>query len=328
LHRRDTPPYGLRTEDSDWIDARAVAEANARTDVEGTATVPWAPREKLRIVNVEIMSPDWKIENTDLGRISDGITTVHASRKWLVEGRLLMPGDASAFGLLITGFGRSGHGGDIPYVRARRNGTFALRVPSDYTYALEIDDTEWASERWSGMIAGKGIGKPAEITMNVYPATPLTIHVTRGPRRDPVVNAWAEVSSVKDSVASISRWLWTDARGVARTGVGKGEQIVTLRLDPWTEERTIQVAGNEPVEVEFHRSWKGERHVTGRLLFDGGRYAPSPMLVARAWTPQPQTPAQLLEFQPQVRPDGTFEVAFDAETRSLLFVDPPRQRSG
>ena len=250
----------VRTADSDWIVAREVAETNVRTDAAGTATVPWAPREKLKTVNVVIMSPDWKIEETDLERVSEGITTVHASRKRHVEGRLVMPGGASALGLLITGFGVSGHGGDVLYARARRDGTFALRVPSDYTYYLEIDDTQWASDLWSGTILGKDTGKPAQIIMNVYPATPLTIRVTRGPRRDPVVNAWVLVASInKNATAYNSRWLWTDARGVARTGVGKGVQKVTLRLDPWTEERTIQVTSSEPVEVEFHRPWQGER---------------------------------------------------------------------
>ena len=234
---------------------------------------------------------------------------------------------ASAEGLLITGFGRDGHGGDFPYVRARRDGTFALRVCSDYNYKLEIDDTQWSSEPWSGKVLGKDTREPAEITMNVYPATPLTIRVTRGPRRDPVLNAWVEVSSIdKGTASNLSRWLWTDARGMARTGVGKGPQKVTLRLDPWTEERTIQAASGNLVEVEFHRPWQGDRHVTGRLLLDGARYAPSAMLVAHAWTPRDGRPP--LEVQPQARPDGTFEVAFDAEALSLLFVDPPRQISG
>jgi hypothetical protein len=89
--------------------------------------------------------------------------------------------------------------------------------------------------------------------MKVYPATPLTIRVTRGLQREPIVHAWVVVSSVKDSVDKTRRWLWTDARGVARTGVAKGLQKVTLRSDPWTEERTIQVTSDEPVEVEFHR---------------------------------------------------------------------------
>jgi RNA polymerase sigma factor (sigma-70 family) len=316
----------VRIEGSDWIELRGVAEARVRTDAEGTAAVPWAPREKLKIVNVRIIGSDWKKDETDLERIGEGITTVHASRTRHVEGRLVMPEGASAEGLLITGNGTGTESrGDRQYARARRDGTFALRVRSDYTYELEIDDTQWASERWSGMIVGKDVEKPTEIIMNVYPATPLTIRVTRGRELDPVVSAWVVVSSVKDSADNIRRWLWTDARGVARTGVGKGEQKVTLRLDPWTEERTIQVGSNEPVEVEFNRPSQVERHVTGRLLLDGALYAPSPMLVARGWTPQTSGPP--LEFQPQVRADGTFEVDFDTDNLSLLFVDPNRYRS-
>ena len=48
--------------------------------------------------------------------------------------------------------------------------------------------------------------------------------------------------------------------------------------------------------------------------------------MARAWTPQP--PTIPLQFEPEVRPDGTFEVAFDAESLSLFFMDRERQRSG
>ena len=315
----------VRTENSDWIDPSAVAEAHVRTDAAGIATVPWAPREKLKYVDVGIIGSDWKIDETDLQRVGEGTTTVHAHRKRLVEGRLVMPGGATAAGILITGFGRGPKNhGDIPYVRARRDGTFALPACSDYTYVLGIDDTQWASELWSGVIVGKDTPTPTEIAISVYPATPLTMRVTRGPRRDPVVNAWLVLSSSNDNF--IRRWLWTDARGVARAGVGKGAHTVTLRLDPWTEERSIRVASTEPIDVEFHRPWQGNRQVTGRMLLNGAHYTPSPGLVAHAWTPQGGRPP--LEFQLKVRPDGTFDVAFDAETLSLLCVDPPQRRSG
>ena len=70
-----------------------------------------------------------------------------------------------------------------------------LRVPSEHGYVLGIDDLKWASDPWTGMILGKDSAKPAEITMKVYPATPLTVRVTRGPRRDPVANAWVDLTS-------------------------------------------------------------------------------------------------------------------------------------
>ena len=69
-------------------------------------------------------------------------------------------------------------------------GHFSFAVPSEHGYVLGIEDLKWASDPWTGMILGKDSAKPAEITMKVYPATPLTVRVTRGPQRDPVVNAW------------------------------------------------------------------------------------------------------------------------------------------
>lgn len=330
----------VRTEDSDWIVTRGIEESNVRTDTEGTATVAWAPREKLKYADVRIIGSDWKIDEIDRSRIGEGIITVHARRERTIEGRLVMPEGASAEGILITGYGFGpGSSGDIPYARARRDGTFALRVPSDHAYVLGIDDVQWASDLWSGTIFGKDKNmRPAEITMDVYPATPVTARVTRGPRHDPVVNAWVQVANrgtvswvdakgeKRSGTAGVRAWLLTDARGVARTGVGRGEYELRLSSGAWGETRKFKVAAATPVEFEFHRPWMGERRITGRLMLDSAPYTPSPAVSAHAWTPQ--SPRLPLSFKPEVHPDGTLEVAFDAEALSLLVLDPQRKRSG
>ncbi len=329
----------LRTEDSDWISASEIKAAHVRTDAEGVAIVPWVPRGKMKYIDVKIIGPDWKIDETDLARITEGITTVHARRERTVEGRLVMPEGANAEGILISGRGFGpGSQGDIPYARARRDGTFTLRVPSDHAYVLGITDLRWASDPWSGMILGKDTWKPAEITLNVYPATPLTARVTRGPRRDPVANAWLDLSSrgevawidakgeKRSGSAGVGGWLITDANGMAQAGVGKGEHRLRLASGKWNEERAIKVTSTEPIEVEFHRPWQGDRQITGRLMLDGAPFRPSPTLVARAWTPQP--PYMPLKFEPEIKPDGTFHVAYDAEALALYFFDADRQRNG
>ena len=153
-----------------------------RTGSDGIAIVPWTPREKLQYVDVELFGSDWKLDEIDLKQIKVGMTTVHARRKRIVHGRLIMPAGSTAEGILITGFGFiTGDTGDAPYARARRDGTFSLRVPSEYGYVLGINDFKWASDPWSGKILTKDTHDPAEIVMNVYPATPLTVRVTRGP---------------------------------------------------------------------------------------------------------------------------------------------------
>ena len=205
----------VRTEDSDWIVAAYIEASHVRTDADGTAIVPWAPREKLQYVDVDLLSPDWKIDETDLKQIKSGIITVHARREQTVQGRLIMPSGLDAEGILVTGFGFGpANIGDIPYARARRDGTFTLRVPSEHGFVLGIDDLKWASDPWTGMILGKDSAKPAEITMKVYPATPLTVRVTRGPQHDPVANAWVDLCSMGEVN-------WTDSYRQETNGNGR-----------------------------------------------------------------------------------------------------------
>ena len=329
----------VRTEDSDWIVAKHIAAAHVRTDADGTAIVPWAPREKLQYVQVDILNSDWKVDETDRKQIAAGITTVHARRERLVHGRLIMPEGGDAEGILVTGFGFGpANNGDIPYARARRDGTFTLLVPSAHSYVLGITDLKWASDPWSGMILSTDTAKAAEITIKVYPATPLAVRVTRGPKHDPVVNAWINLVSQgqvtwtdstgkKQTGTSGARtWLTTDADGVTRAAIGKGQHELRLTSGVWTEKRTIEVKSEKPVEVEFHRAWDGEQRINARLMSDGQRYVPSPTLVARA---RAQRPPQIpLTFEPVVHPDGTFELKFDAESVSLFFIDRDQQRSG
>src|SRR5262249_48476237 len=182
---------------------------------------------------------------------------------------------------LITGFGFGpGNQGDIPYARARADGSFTLRVPSYHGYILGIVDLEWASKTWTGLILGKDTSKPADLTISVYRATPLTVRVTRGKQRVPVADAWAEGGSLGEvqwvepdgktqtGNAGTHCWLRTDDHGVARAGAGRGSFRVRVSTGQWDEERNIVVSSDKPVEVEFHRPWEGDRRVTGRLLVD------------------------------------------------------------
>jgi hypothetical protein len=100
-----------------------------------------------------------------------------------------------------------------------------------------------------------------------------------------------------------------------------------LSSGDWNEERKVQVTSSKPVQVEFHRPWNGSRRISGRLTLSGAPYAPSPTLVARAWGPKTSDlfpPA----FRPVVQNNGSFEIAFDAESVSMLFIDRDQQLSG
>ncbi|MDR3623167.1 MAG: sigma-70 family RNA polymerase sigma factor [Paludisphaera borealis] len=328
-------------EDSDWIIARSIEASHVRTNADGTAIVPWAPDAKLQYVEVDFPGSDWKVDETDLKQAGNRLTTIHARREQAVQGRLIMPEGADARGILITGFGFGpGENGDIPYARARRDGTFTLRVPSEHGFVLGIVDLKWACAPWTGLILGKGSTRPAEITMKAYPVTPLTVRVTRGARHEPVREAWVDLSArgrvswtdaagkKKSGNGGVSAWLRTDADGVVRAGVGRGKHEVRLSSGDWEEKRTIEVASEKPVEVDFHRAWAGSQRITGRLTLDGAPYKPSPSLAAHAWAPPPEPQRIPIALEPVVNPDGTFEVAFDSEAASLFFFDRDRKLGG
>ncbi len=330
----------VRTDDSDWISAGSIEASRVRTDATGTATVPWAPREKLQVVDVRPISPEWKVNEADFKEIKAGRTTLHVRRERAVRGRLIMPEGASGLGILISGFGFGPAGrGDIPYARASRDGTFFLRVPSEHGFVLGIADLKWASDGWKGEIIGNGPDKPAEIAIRVYPATPLVVRVTRGPRREPMANVWIDLETRREvkwtdrggkersGFGGVGTWLSTDANGVARAGLGKGEHGLRMVAENWEEEKSVRVNSDAPVEVEFHRGWIGKRRITGRLLRDGKAFAISPSVVARAW--QAESPVgRPAAFEPVTHPDGSFEVMFDAEAATLLFVDREHGLSG
>ncbi len=329
----------VRPEDSGWIVVQDIEAAHVTTDALGTAIVPWFPRDKLKFVEVLLVEADWKIDEIDRHQITAGITTVRVRRAQTVQGRLIMPEGASAQGILIGGYGFGpGEHSDIPRGRAERDGSFKLRVFSEHGYILGITDLEWASDLWTGEILKDNTATPAEIVINVYPATPLTARVTRGPERTPVADAWVELSTdgqvkwldakghSQSGTAGVSDWLRTDAQGIARAGVGKGKHGLRLSSGTWSQQQTLKVTAGDPVQVEFHRAWLGKRKITGRLMLDKAFYEPSPSLVAVAWTPDwRQAP---LPAQPKVYPNGAFEAEFDAENLVLLFADPPNHRSG
>ena len=329
----------LQTEDSDWIISKNIEAARVSTDAEGIAKVAWLPREKLKYVEVGVLSRGWKVDETDREQISEGVTTLRVRREMEVRGRFEMPAGANPEGILVSGFGFGPtSNGDIPYARVRRDGTFTLRVPSEHGYVLGISDTQWASDPWTGLILWQDSSKPADITLNVYPATPIVARVTRGPRHEPVVDAWVEVEckcevkwidakGEKQSGGTGTRtWLKTDAKGVARAGVGRGKQQFRVASGLWDETREVNVTSDKPIEIEFHRPWTGQRQVKARLMLGGEPYKPSGSLVARAWSPQVQRLP--LEFEPTVHPDGTLEVSFDAPSLSLYVLDREKQRAG
>jgi hypothetical protein len=323
---------------SAWSMGVPVDAAHVRTGPDGLATVAWAPKLPLRFVNVHIVNRDWKLDRTDVDRLGERRVTVHARRRLPVRGRVVMPEGARADGLLVSGFGFGPNTGDTPCVRTAPDGSFTLRVPSEHAYTLGIIDREWGSEIWTGLILATDGAKPAEVVLNARRTTPVMIRVNRGPEPTPVAGAWVEVGRSAEvqfvdrhgksctGSAGIRYWVRTDNQGIALAGMLPGVGQLRLSSTTWEVKCKVTVWPDRPHEVEFHRAWPA-RNLVGRLISDNKRYTPSPDLEARAWT-SPGDGRPPSRCKVAVKPDGTFEITFDAEAVTLVFHDPDRRLSG
>jgi hypothetical protein len=321
------------SEGSVWANVRAIDAARLRTNSEGIVTLSWAPEAGLRNVDVQFLGLDWKTDAIDLERLGDRLVTVKARCRLAVEGHLVMPQGGHAQGVLIRGFGFGpGERGDIPCARARADGSFTLWVPADHAYGLAVSDLDWASDIWAGVIFGTESSKPAEISIPVQRATPVTVRVTRGQEHTPVVGAsvevgtsgklsWVDASGKKRSATPrMGSWLRTDIHGEAKSGAMPGKLGVRLSSGTWDQEQAVVVQTNTPVVVAFHREWPGERQLAGRLLSGGKPFKPSAMLVGRAWMPTPRGWVPDI-IKVEVGSDGSFRVGFDAPSLTLFFHD-------
>jgi hypothetical protein len=325
-------------EGAGWAASGKLEEAVAETDADGTATLGWAPLERLKFVDFEIRGSDWKFVRTDLRQLDKRLVTAHVCRRIQVEGKLGIPFGQSPENLLITGYGFGlDHSGDIPAARARADGSFTLHVPAGYSYLLRVADREWASDPWAGLILSSESSKPAAILLPLLRATPVRVRVTQGNPPTPVGSIRVNVDEV-DTVSRVDNrgkvqqlatgvrlWLFTDEHGEVETGLGPGSYLVNVQEGRWRGKQRITVSADQPMTIALHRPWNGPRQLTVRLLADGQPYAASPNLVARAWVEQPGGRPETL--QPRSVADGSFEVQFDAASVSLFFSDPAHRRS-
>jgi hypothetical protein len=299
-------------------------ESSVRTNSKGEVTVPWVPAD-VPFIEPRGRTPDWKVDDVDEpSKKKPNATTVHVRRRRPIRGRLVMPPGESAEGILVQGEGfGTGATGDIFYTRARRDGTFVFPAASNHGYAVGISDDAWACELWTGVILASDEAEPADVTLDAYRATPLTVRVTWGPNAEPWNGPFLEAHQSKD-------FEWTDARGerhdcggglrkycpidadgTARLGVARGECKLRCWLGPWEENRTVNVTSDEPVSVAIHRPWKEHRELTGRLMQAGVPYRASPSTIFYAWSVERSSFAT--SSPATLAPEGQFHITANTE---------------
>jgi hypothetical protein len=263
---KPVPHVRCVVEDVGWpkqrsMSARGLEAAHFETDGEGEARLAWMPRDADRLIARPVDDERWKMDGCDT---ADGNFTVHVRRLEAVNGRVRVPGGVAAEGLTISadGMHESGWRHDTK-ARVRRDGSFTINLAPGDAYAVQLTDSKWASDAWTGVVPRDG--EPPAIVLEAYPATPLSVRVTRGPGHEPIADTWINLSSLHEVFWNSGRGrsmvmqpgirtgLYTDATGTARLFVGKGKHAVFFALKGWHEERPVTVTSSRPVLVEVDR---------------------------------------------------------------------------
>jgi hypothetical protein len=252
--------------DTDRGEIRGLDPAQFQTDREGQATLAWMPRELNGFTAVPL-DERWRAEHCIT---ADGSTTLKVRRLALFNGHVHMPAGVSAEGLAISavGAGLDSTGLDAGWshdatARARRDGSFAMYLAPGDAYSLALTDSKWTSDVWTGFLSREKAA--GSIDLVAYPATPVSVHVTRGPRYEPLADVWIDLRSVHSasrpdhqepmtvSLRGKRAILYTNTMGTAHFFVGKGNYELYVAGDAWRERRTLSVTSNKPVLVELNR---------------------------------------------------------------------------
>ncbi len=326
----------VRVEGAEWITTHLVRESHVRTDENGEAVFAWFPARGLKYVEARFAGMDWKVDETDRDKIPVGLTNIHAQKRRRVNGRVMMPPGVEAEGLLLTGFGFGpGSSGCIPYARTRADGSFTMSLPANHGLIIGVSDLQWSSPPWTGVFRRD---ESPEIEITAEPATPVEIRLTRGALYEPVSHAYVNLSlrgrveyqkedgNESSGSAGVGGFLRTDANGIARAGVGRGELRIRISADGWSETRNVQVQSTDPIEIAFHRAWVGNRTVKVKMTKQGQPFVASPDVLAIAWTVKSSRYDET--HQTVIGDDSTIEVTFDKETASVLLLDQAQSLSG
>ncbi len=329
----------IRPAKGGWILTKDLNAARAVTDQNGEVRYDWFPAERDKGVDVDLLEREWKIDKTDRDQTPDGLTTVHVRRRYPVEGRVEFPPGVDAEGVLLTGFSFGPeHRGDIPQTRTRKDGSFRMYAPAAHAYVLGVYDLQWTSNIWSGVMIARDGAPQTKLRLRGERATPVKFKVTRGPTKQPIADAWLDLSregtvewtdekgEARTGIGRVGGWVRTDENGLASTGLGRGEVEIRISSGDWSETKTIHVLSEEPVQVDFHRDWIGRRVLTARPTADAKPYVSSPDAVALAWTKRAGFIAKA--HKAVVTNDGSVRVEFDEYEMSLLLIDRQRELSG
>ena len=154
--------------------------------------------------------------------------------------------------------------------RCDENGRFSVRVLRGTRYNVFVNDPEWVSNTWDGVIVPSRSAAIRRPELTVTKGVPVEVHVTQGRDQKPVQSAWVHFDKWQERLGGPVFWGKTDEHGRFVARVAAGALKVRVDVGDWNLEKTVQIVEGEPAKIHLHRRYADKQTIIGRLVLPAG----------------------------------------------------------
>ncbi len=155
-------------------------------------------------------------------------------------------------------------------VRCDGSGRFTARALPGCLYSVYVNDHDFVSNIWGGVIVASGTGAIRRPELTLTKGVPLEVYVTKGRNEEPMPDAWVSLETSQEGNTGPSFWGKTDQRGRYIASVAAGEVKVRVTEGNWSLEKTVPIVEGEPAKIHVHRALTDKQTITGRLVLPAG----------------------------------------------------------
>lgn len=235
----------------------------------GEVVDPWFPDWDEVNASVKVLDSEWVL--TQRPEIRDGILYVPLSRptalrRKTVTGKLKVGMNMKAgFAIELNSFQHPLENRmDKVYARTNADGEFTAEVIPGSNYCVFVNDLDWISNYWSGVLFDLESEQPTSPKLKLSRGPNVEIRVTEGNSDSPVANAiinietkhefqWQEDGEERSGRAGADKWVTTNKKGVVFVRVPKGKGEARIRINDWTDKQDIEILSGPNNLIEFHR---------------------------------------------------------------------------
>ncbi len=257
------------------------------TDANGEAVDSWFPdwTECNYFVNL-IDDETWFKTATE--EMNDGVIVVRIGKaktlqRQRITGKIVLPRNLQGgFRVRLGSFQHPQQGRYDPvFARCDLSGQFSADVMPGATYCICVDDAQWVSDFWTGVLYDPETKQVNSPTLRLAKGERIEVEVTQGKDRAPRPNTtvslssrhdfnWIEDGQQKEGSLGRQWWVITDDNGQAITRAVAGDLEAHIYLPDWKPDVRTTVEPRSTKVIKFHRQTPAKRTVAGRITLPEG----------------------------------------------------------